>query len=312
MTEETIQFKVSAKIAKLLGEQSVSNSIVAISELVKNGYDADGAKVTISFVEDEEKKLKIIIEDNGHGMTFDDLEQKWMVVGTSDKEINPRSPQGRRKVGEKGIGRFAVQRLGDKLRLISKPKSNDDLITLDVNWLDYLDPDKKFNEIDNTLSREKRDDIEQVGVTLIISELRDKWTKKEIENLQKQLGVIVPPMWSEKKFSVIIKAPHVGLQKSQVISSLLENAAYQMVSNYNPDDKKISYTIFLSNDEHAHGKIIVGKLSCGPISFKLYYYPLGPSSKYKKMRPLVLKDSLLRKQLDENHGILQPIVRVDR
>ena len=299
---EYVQFKVSAKIAKLLGEQSVSNSIVALSELVKNAYDADASRVVIDFKKDEENKLKISITDDGQGMTYDDIMANWMIVGTADKERNPFSNGQRRKVGEKGIGRFAVQRLGDKLELISKPRENDELVELQVNWEEYSDAKKQFTEIKNPIKRLKRSDPSDVGLQIIIRNLRDQWTKNEIENLEKQLSAIVPPVWSEK-FSIIIKAPHVGLQKTDVLSGLLKTAAYRMESSYDVADGKIHIVFFLANEEHAMQTIEVGKLKCGPLKFVLYYYPLGPSGKYKNMTPYVLKDSQLKKQLQQHHGI---------
>lgn len=299
---EYLKFKVSAKIARLLGEQSVSNSVVALSEIVKNAYDADASEVAISFEKDSENNMSIVISDNGQGMTYNDIDEKWMVVGTSDKEYNPFSKGKRRKVGEKGIGRFAVQRLGDQLELISKPSGNDELINLKINWHDYSDVEKRFTEIPNPVTREKRSDANDTGLKIIIKELRDKWTKNEIENLEKQLSTIVPPIWSEK-FSIIIKAPHAGLQKTRVLSGLLESAAYRMESFYDIKDGKIKITFFLANKEHETQTIDVGKLACGSLKFTLYYYPLGPSSKYKEMTSFVLRDSMLKKQLQMHHGI---------
>lgn len=300
--QEYVKFKVSAKLAKLLGEQSVSNPTVALSEIVKNAYDADASKVEISFEKDDKNNLTIIITDNGSGMTFEDIDEKWMVVGTSDKEYNPFSEKRRRKVGEKGIGRFAVQRLGYYLELVSKPFGKDDLIKLKIDWNDYSDVEKRFTEIKNPIVHEKRNDVEDSGLKIIIKELRDKWTKNEIENLEKQLSTIVPPIWSED-FSIIIKAPHAGLQKTRVLSGLLKSAAYRMESSYNYDDGKIQITFFLSNNKHANQTIDVGKLKCGSLKFALYYYPLGISSKYKGLTQHVLKDSMLKKQLQNHHGI---------
>jgi len=301
MMKDTLKFKVSAKLATLLGEQSVSNSTVALSELVKNAYDADATHVKIKFAK-ENDELTLTITDNGHGMTYNALENIWMVVGTSDKEKNPHSEGGRRKVGEKGIGRFAVQRLGNNLEFISKPHQNNEIISMNIDWSEYSDSEKRFTEIENPVSTVSRNDPDDTGLSLKISHLKDKWNKKDIENLEKQLSDIVPPIWSEK-FDIIIEAPHAGLQQTRVPSALLQSSAYKMESYYNATDGKLHIKYFLSNKDHDDETIHIGPLKCGTIQFILYYYPLGISSKYRKMTPYVLRDASLKQQLQLHHGI---------
>ena len=109
-------------MATLLGEQSVSNSVAALFELVKNCYDADATSATVIFHGQRKEKgqlalSSIEIKDNGVGMTFEDIKDKWMVVGTYAKEREIKSSKfGRRVAGEKGIGRFATQRLALKFK----------------------------------------------------------------------------------------------------------------------------------------------------------------------------------------------------
>jgi DNA topoisomerase VI subunit B len=90
-----------------------------LTELVKNAYDADSSLVKISIVP-EGTSTRIVVEDNGQGMTIDDTWAYWMRIGTGNKVDNPISQvYGRRKTGAKGVGRFACRRLGLNLELVT-------------------------------------------------------------------------------------------------------------------------------------------------------------------------------------------------
>ena len=122
-----IPFIVSARAGKLLGRENFSNPEGAIIELVKNSYDADAKSCLVVFdivfkIEKDEqgnaKKIlnndssSIFIIDNGEGMSKDVIENQWMKIGTGNKETEFISKDKRVKTGAKGIGRFALDRLG--------------------------------------------------------------------------------------------------------------------------------------------------------------------------------------------------------
>jgi len=301
MVEGYFRFRVSSKLASLLGEQSVSDSTVALTELVKNSYDADASKIFVTF-EKAKDEIRIIILDDGHGMTYEEIRDKWMVVGTSDKEFHRFSPSGRRKVGEKGIGRFSVQRLGNKFKMISIPKHGDEEIFLQIDWNNYEKPNITLDQIENPVKVKKLINQEHSKLQLIISELKDDWTLPDLERLKKQLSAIVPPFWNEK-FSLTLHAPHFGIESETLGPALLEEAAYKLFCKMD-EDGKVHYTIDLGEKKnHSSGKADFGKLSCGPLQFTLHYFPLGPSGEDKKLMPYVLKKAHLRRQLAENCGI---------
>ncbi len=122
-----IPFKVSARTAKLIGLENFSNEEGAIIELVKNTYDADAKNCIIIFdikyssiLNDNGEKVdhfnnldsRIFIIDNGIGMTSKIISNQWMTIGTDNKLYEHLSESGRVKTGAKGIGRFALNRLG--------------------------------------------------------------------------------------------------------------------------------------------------------------------------------------------------------
>lgn len=111
-------FRTRARAVDLLGKQQIRDEVTAISELLRNSYDADANFGTIDV---NTKQNRIIISDDGEGMTRKDIEEKWLTLGTHSKTNNvTKTKKGRVKIGEKGIGRLAISLLGDQLLLISK------------------------------------------------------------------------------------------------------------------------------------------------------------------------------------------------
>ena len=118
MSEQgSLKWRFDVSTFRLIGRDLITDRITALFELVKNCYDANAQNVIVSFenVAAGESGAIITIEDDGFGMSFEDIRDKWMVIGTSSKRKEPFSPEpfNRKCVGEKGIGRFAVDKLGD-------------------------------------------------------------------------------------------------------------------------------------------------------------------------------------------------------
>jgi len=112
------KFNIDSRLLFELGEKLVTNRAVALAELVKNSYDADATKVEVTMEDIKTPGGKIIVEDNGTGMSYEDFANKWMRIATTDKEENPITEKYKRqKSGKKGIGRFACRRLSNKLIL---------------------------------------------------------------------------------------------------------------------------------------------------------------------------------------------------
>lgn len=104
-------------IAELLGVQNFSTDEAAILELVKNAYDANALNLKITFQNDT-----LRFEDNGIGMNADDIKKHWMHIGKSSKEYEIIDENNKKRIqaGSKGVGRFALSRLGYRVCLKSK------------------------------------------------------------------------------------------------------------------------------------------------------------------------------------------------
>ena len=155
-------FEPTGRLIMSIGRDLIKDLPAALVELVKNSYDADASYVKISYIKDE-KELKIIVEDDGHGMTKDTVLNTWMVPSTDYKLINKKSPRGRVYQGRKGIGRYAVSLLGNKLELITVKDGIETSAYFDWN---EFNSDKKLSEIPITIKTNET--TENSGTKLVI------------------------------------------------------------------------------------------------------------------------------------------------
>ena len=134
---KSAQFKVHSHVLKLLGDQLIGHDRLAVFELVKNSYDADAKTVTVT-LDLLAPVPKISVRDDGIGMSADTIENVWLQVGTDSKrnaEARKRSPLGRFPLGEKGVGRLAVQKLGDTIRLVTRQEGKAEHFAVLKPWL---------------------------------------------------------------------------------------------------------------------------------------------------------------------------------
>ena len=142
-----VSFKFNSRFSQLIGRNLISNPIVAVSELVKNAYDADANNINVEFKNILSDTSILTITDDGEGMSFNDIATKWMMVGTDNKVHTPFTTKGRRKLGEKGIGRFSVERLAKKMILTSTKKGDDFSISFLIDWDTYETYNGEFSEL---------------------------------------------------------------------------------------------------------------------------------------------------------------------
>lgn len=212
-----IPFNVNAYTARLIGRENVSTLDGAILELVKNTYDADATKCILYY---EESKKTLYLMDNGSGMTEEIIEKHWMTIGNSSKYKKFITANGRIQTGAKGIGRFALDRIGDACVMYTKNNSNDSIIEWKVDWRDFNREDKltditaeinyKSNEsFSNLISNINNNDVLQLvnrefkdtGTIFKIDNLREEWNLDLINNIKQSLSSLLPPD-IENEFSI--------------------------------------------------------------------------------------------------------------
>lgn len=164
---ENLQYVIEDRtIAELLGIQNFTNDESAVLELVKNAYDAGASMVNLDFFD-----TQLVIRDNGCGMDYDNIKKQWMHVGKSLKQYSVSDYNNKLRVlaGSKGIGRFALARLGESACIYTKTADG-----RGVRW--------ETDWASSTLSFD--DEITDVGTVIVIYGLRAKWNSKKIKQLK--------------------------------------------------------------------------------------------------------------------------------
>lgn len=212
-------------IAELLGVQNFTNKESAILELVKNAYDAQANNVSITFSD-----RSIVIIDDGIGMSKSTICENWMHVGKSDKGYRLSGTEDnddRVLAGSKGVGRFALARLGASVTVYSAKEGE-----IPVKWT----TDWSESILDDLTNEENL----PLGTRIEISALRDRWTEKSIKNLinyfsitcnDDRMQIKIYPNFG-KGVSYIFKKPQIG-----------KNFVTQIGLFYDASELKLYYTI---------------------------------------------------------------------
>lgn len=190
---DALRFSVDAAHIQRLGEQLVSKQETALSELIKNAYDADATTVTLDFSDHTQVGGVLRITDNGTGMTESVIRSSWMRISTNMKEEEPRSPIfGRTRAGRKGIGRFSVQRLGRRLTFTTRPAGETVGYRVRFDWDEAFRPGVSLADVFSRIERFDKD-AEDQGTTLELIDLRDAWSMASIDRVWKAVVLLQPP-----------------------------------------------------------------------------------------------------------------------
>ena len=196
---ENVRFSVDAGIISRLGEELVGKRDTAVAELIKNAYDADATEVDVIFQNAWKEGGTLVVDDNGLGMTREQLIDGFMRLSSSEKIHNPVSPIFERtRAGRKGIGRFAAQRLGNYLTIITQTKDSDIALKVEITWAAF-ESDKDLNAIESkieTLPKQKSQ-----GTLLRIEGLREGWSDGYVKKIYRNVSTLLQPYPLSKPFS---------------------------------------------------------------------------------------------------------------
>lgn len=197
-----------ARIVRTIGDQLISGPEAALIELVKNAFDADSPDVRIKLTPRSPilPVGAILLSDRGHGMSLADIETRWLEPATDEKALRRFSPKKRRMLGAKGIGRFAASRLGSKtiLQSVFKPLNSDfEEILVQIDW-DAFSSELYLDEIDIPIVGPGPSDAVESGVCLCITDLREEWTRKRVENLIRELRRLITQSDIDSQFALYV------------------------------------------------------------------------------------------------------------
>lgn len=188
---DNVRFFADAGLISRLGRELVSRKETALAELVKNAYDADATAVEIVFEDAESAGGRVEISDNGMGMTRDALVEGFMRLSSTIKVSEPVSPRyHRQRAGRKGIGRFAVQRLGRRLVITTQTLDSDLALRVSIDWNQFESGQDLSNVVSEVVEVPKDRDE---GTVLQIEGLRDRWTDAELRRAFRYVSDLLQP-----------------------------------------------------------------------------------------------------------------------
>lgn len=195
---DSVRFKVDAGHINKLGYELVGKQETALIELIKNAYDADATEVKVDFEFMEEKGGVLTIQDNGSGMDIETIKKAWMNISTDYKHQNKKSPKyGRIRAGRKGIGRFAVQRLGKNLEMVSSVEGKDFAIKVKFNWDKDFIAGVDIRNVHSEVEYIKKDSSTH-GTKLEITDLREIWGDNHLKKVWNGILLLQSPFQPEK------------------------------------------------------------------------------------------------------------------
>lgn len=228
--KKTISMQFHPRAFAAFGADLVTNDTVAVTELVKNCYDAFAYHVQVEFGEDKRGKY-IQITDDGLGMTSDIIENSWAVIATPYKEKNPvvyRDGKIRRVSGNKGLGRFSAARLGSIMHIWTKSDS-DSYLHAKMDWNSFVESN---NVNDCKISIETLDDDDCVfdpsGTILRIRKLTSEWDQKKIDELRENLSRLISPFKKVDQFEITLTSPFYDAPIEIKPSDFIEHPTYRI------------------------------------------------------------------------------------
>lgn len=244
-----VKFNVDAYTARLIGRENISGVRGALFELIKNSYDADALVCVLYYTNG-----KIFLADNGDGMGAEVILNNWMTIGRSTKKEDFTSDQGRIQTGAKGIGRFALDRLGDRSKMLTIQQKS--TLLWKVDWRDFeksdnitdITADLDESELslyqfisENCRNQEMlslfQEKFNSTGTIFEITELRDPWNDKTfISNCKSQLSTLIPETLSDV-FKLYFFTDDNSIEEAEIQNEIENDYDYKLNFYVDETDK---------------------------------------------------------------------------
>jgi hypothetical protein len=233
----------------LLGDQLIKNHTLALFELVKNSYDADAEIIDLTFLDVDNPDGMIEISDDGDGMSYETVTNIWMEPAHGHKGVDrikgKRTKKGRLAVGEKGVGRFAVHRLGAKISMVTRSKGNEEVV-VNIDWdaflkNDYLDE----SEVEIITRSPSVFTEDKTGTLIIITKLRQQWRRGDIRKLYRSVSSMTSSslMEEDETSELIDKINKQKLENDFKVNFVMEPDKKWLESMFDPS-LAISQSLF--------------------------------------------------------------------
>ncbi len=235
MTEASLRF--SSEILKRLGEELNPNPDQGIIELAKNAYDADALRCDIELHDVSSLGGWIRVADNGDGMTLDQIQDGFLVLGHSQKDVHKETRLGRIPSGSKGLGRLAALRLGHQVEVRTNPRVQPKKsFSLRIDW-DRFAHEELVEDVHldiQSVSRTRK----RAGTTIDLLDLRTKMTRPDVKRLARSLILLADPFGDDPSgFKPRLKAEEFKDLEKLVAGRYFEDADFHLIAQVDPDGR---------------------------------------------------------------------------
>jgi signal transduction histidine kinase len=288
-----MKIRFSSDILRRLGEELNPSMDKGILELVKNAYDADAIHCTISLENTEETGGTILIVDDGDGMTPDEIENGWLVLGRSTKNQKTRTKLERIPAGSKGLGRLAALRMGDRTLLTTRPRGKMAEYNLLIDWKEFDEVDL-VDDVELNIEKTRLSQGSNNGTEIRIENIQLRIGMREVKRLARELILLAGPFGDDPTgFKPVLKAPEFRDLENLVGNRYFNEADYHLVATV--DGKGIASAKVIDWRDAVlfavdHGELVTdtgrNKFECPPLTFDLWTFLLSKDSFRAKAVPV--------------------------
>ena len=241
-------FRPRARVLQLLGDELIGSARLAVFELVKNAYDADANEAAVRLDLDSDRGPAITVTDDGEGMTLDVLRSVWLVPGDDHRQkqrlADRRTPVHQRlPLGEKGLGRFAVHKLGNLITLVTRARDSDECVVR-IDWNELISkPYLDEAPVTIRVRQPQVFDREKTGTRIRIRQLRaTDWPRGEVRRLHNQITSICSPFEEPSGFEATLRVPgrEQWIEDLPDVSEILDRAIWKF--SFRIDNGRFDWT----------------------------------------------------------------------
>ena len=325
-------FRPRARLLQLLGDELIGSARLAVFELVKNAYDADANEVVVRLDLDSDQGPAITVTDDGEGMTLDVLGSVWLVPGDAHRQrqrlSDRRTARHRRlPLGEKGLGRFAVHKLGNLITLVTRARDSDECV-VKIDWNELIA--QPYLDEAPVMIRVRRPRVftgEKTGTRIRVRQLRTTdWSRREVRRLHNQITSICSPFEEPSGFRATLQVPgrEHWIEDLPDVSEILDRAIwkfsfriendrfdwtyeFRQVPGFRLDGRTVEKSgdhlklPSRSGDDRMEKKVVADETvleGIGPVTGEFYVY-----DRDRKVRQRMPNIRLLENYLDETGGV---------
>ena len=300
--DDNFNFRATWNMIKRIADQ-ISHPALAVAELIKNSYDADATEVLINMKEAMGSNIesnRLVINDNGHGMTKKDIQTKWSKLGVSVNIQDPFSKKGRSKQGGKGLGRFGAWKIGKKVTLATRAKNNP-ICVLIIDFSKY-DPETPIEEVMSPIlidppAFKNMFPEGKTGTYILVEKFNETMGRTDdIQKIQRNTQTLLNPFEPQEDFKIILQLPRKFEKwEDYEIHEIINQALYKYEVSIDPRGQSIQGK-FTNNNAFCESfgeqvqinfptsDLLDGK-KCQISSIKVWIYHFNKSAQYKKLWP---------------------------